>query len=316
MLDSQHVHEIEAARLERRALMAAIAPFQAPSLRRSVSQFASTFLAFLAVNAAMYAALRVSAWLALALAVPAAGLMVRLFIIQHDCGHGSFFRSRRLNDLLGRVCSMITFTPYAFWRRQHANHHACFNNLDRRDPGIDLYSTCATLREYQALPRVRRLLYRIAHHPIVSQLLLPPLVFLVLYRVPFDAPSSWTRERASVYLTNLAIACVLGALVLAFGIWAVVLVQLPIMTITAVVGVWLFTVQHRFEEAQWMRQERWTATQAALEGSSYRSCRACCNGSPATSATTTSITWPRACRTTGCRNATMPRRFSRPRSPR
>jgi len=255
--------------LERRALMAAIAPFQAPSLRRSLWQFGSTFVAFVAVNAAMYASLHVSVWLTLALAIPAGGLTVRLFIVQHDCGHGSFFRSRRANDLLGRFCSVMTFTPYAFWRRQHANHHACFNNLDRRDTGIDLYSTCATLREYQALPPARRLLYRAVRHPIVTQLLLPPIVFLILYRVPFDSPADWKRERASVYLTNFAIACVLGGMMLAFGAWPVVLVQLPTMMVASIVGVWLFSVQHRFEEAHWARQETWNPVQASLEGSSY-----------------------------------------------
>ena len=265
----QPPQEIPSSPLERRTLIAAMAPFQAPSVRRSAWQFASSFLAFLALDAAMYAGMRVSVWLTLALAFPAAGMMVRLFIIQHDCGHGSFFRSRRLNDLLGRVCSAITFTPYAFWRRQHANHHAVFNNLDKREPGLDLYSGCATLQEYQALPRVRRLFYRVSHHPLVAQILVPPLVFLLLYRVPFDAPASWKRERASVYLTNLTIAAILGALVLIFGIWPVVLVQFPILAITSVIGVWLFSVQHRFEEAQWARQEDWDPVQASLAGSSY-----------------------------------------------
>jgi omega-6 fatty acid desaturase (delta-12 desaturase) len=252
-----------------RVLAKAIEPFKAPSLRRSLWQFASTFLAFVAVNAAMYACLHVSVWLTLALAFPAAGLMVRLFIIQHDCGHGSFFHSRRHNDLLGRFCSVITFTPYAFWRRQHANHHASFNNLDRREPGLDLYSSCATLQEYQALPRFRRLVYRVSRHPLVAQILVPPLVFLVLYRVPFEAPASWTRERASVHLTNLAIIGALGALALLLGTWQVLLVQFSIVAITSIIGVWLFTVQHRFEEAQWTRQEHWTPVQASLAGSSY-----------------------------------------------
>ena len=254
---------------QQRALVAAVAPFMAPSLRRSVWQFGSTFLLFILVDAAMYASLRVSAWLCLALAFPAAGLMVRLFIVQHDCGHGSFFRSRRANDMLGRFCSMITFTPYAFWRRQHANHHASFNNLDRRDTGIDIYSTCATLAEYRALSRPRRLLHRIARHPILTQLVLPPLVFMLVYRVPFDAPREWKRERRSDHLTNLAIAAVLASLVAVFGIWSVLLVQMPILVITSVVGVWLFSVQHRFEETQWSRQADWNLVQAALHGSSY-----------------------------------------------
>lgn len=255
---------------DRRALMAATKPFQASSLRRSLEQFGCTFALFIAVVGVMYACLPTLPWLTFALTIPAAGLMVRLFIIQHDCGHGSFFRSRRLNDLLGNFCSAFTFTPYAFWRRQHANHHACFNNLDRRDPGVDIYSTCATLKEYQALPPLRRRLYRVTRHPLITQLLLPPFVFLVLYRVPFDAPkTSWVRERRSVHLTNLAIAGVLGSLMLLFGPWSVLLVQLPILAITSIIGVWLFSVQHRFEETHWARQGAWNATQAALHGSSY-----------------------------------------------
>ena len=189
---------------DRRATMAATKPFRAPDLKRSAWQLGTTFLAYLGTVAVMYLSLNVSAWLTLALAFPAAGLLVRVFIIQHDCGHGSFFPARRLNDLIGRVCGVITFTPYAFWHRQHANHHACFNNLERRESGADVYSTCATLREYSAFQPMRRLLYRVSRHPLVSQFLLPPVVFMLVYRVPFDTPASWTRERASVYLNNPA----------------------------------------------------------------------------------------------------------------
>lgn len=255
--------------LNRRALMAGLLPFQRASVVRSLWQFGSTMLAYLGLNAAMYALVPVSPWLVVALSLPAAGMVVRLFIIQHDCGHGSFFRTRRANDWLGRICSPFTFTPYAFWRRQHANHHACFNNLDRRDTGIDLYSTCATVDEYLAMPPGRRLAYRVSRHPLLTQLLLPPIVFLVIYRIPFDTDPSWGRERRSVLLTDLALLAVLGALVFAFGVWPVVLVQLPIMLLASIVGVWLFSVQHRFEAAQWARQAQWNPVQASLEGSSY-----------------------------------------------
>jgi omega-6 fatty acid desaturase (delta-12 desaturase) len=254
---------------DRRAILAALAPFQEPSFRRSAWQFASTFLAYLVANAAMYAVAPVSAWLAVALALPAGGMVVRLFIIQHDCGHGSFFRSRRMNDALGRFCSVLTFTPYAFWRRQHANHHASFNNLDRRDTGIDLYSTVATVKEYLALSKGRQFLYRIIRHPAVTQILLPPLVFLALYRIPFDAPRNWFRERRSVLMTNLALVVVLGALSLAFGFGTMALVQFPIIVVASIVGVWLFSVQHRFEETLWERQDGWSHVHASLEGSSY-----------------------------------------------
>jgi omega-6 fatty acid desaturase (delta-12 desaturase) len=135
---------------------------------------------------------------------------------------------------------------------------------------MDIYSTCATLREYRALTPARRWLYRVSRHPFLTQLVLPPFVFLALYRVPFDAPrESWRRERASVHRTNVAIACVLGALMVALGPWQVLLVQGAIMVPASIVGVWLFTVQHRFEEALWSRQESWNATDAALNGSSY-----------------------------------------------
>ncbi len=255
---------------ERRRLAAGTRTFQVGSTVRSVSQFASTCGMFLALNALMYVvAERSQPWLVPALALPAACLLVRLFIIQHDCGHGSFFGSRHLNDWVGRFCSIFTMTPYAFWRRQHANHHGCFNNLDRREAGLDLYSTCTTLAEFEALPPRRQLLFRLMHHPLVAQVVVPPLVFLVLYRTPFEAPSSWRRERASVHLTNLALLVVLATLIALVGIRRVALVQLPIIAMTSIIGAWLFTVQHRFEAAQWHRQDSWNLVEAALEGSSY-----------------------------------------------
>ncbi len=260
----------EDKRVERRRLVAGTRAFQSGSPLRSACQLASTVGMFLALNALMYGlAERGEAWLVLALAAPAACLLVRLFIIQHDCGHGSFFRSRRLNDWLGRFCSVFTVTPYAFWRRQHGSHHGCFNNLDRREPGIDLYSTCTTVAEFEALSPRRRTLFRLLHHPLVAQVLVPPFVFLVLYRFPFDAPSSWRRERSSVQATNIVLLVVLATLIFAFGIRRVMLVQLPIIALTSIIGAWLFTVQHRFEAAQWHRQDRWNPVQAALEGSSY-----------------------------------------------
>lgn len=258
-----------AARTSRREEQARLAQFQSPTLGRSLGQIATTLLPYFALVACMYLTLKVSVWLTLALAVPAAGLVVRVFIIQHDCGHGSFFRSRRANELMGRICSVITLTPFANWRRQHAQHHATWNNLDRRDAGADIYSSCLTVAEYRALSPLRRTLYRVTRHPLVTQLLVPPLVFLVLYRVPFDTPRAWRRERISVHGTNIAVASVLGALILLIGVWPVILVQLPIMVIAAIIGVWLFSVQHKFEDALWARQASWNATAASVHGSSY-----------------------------------------------
>jgi omega-6 fatty acid desaturase (delta-12 desaturase) len=253
----------------RRELLGMLAPYQMPILGRSLGQIATTFLPFFALMAAMYVAAHHSAWAGLVLALPAAGLVVRIFIIQHDCGHGAFFRSRAANDWMGRICSVVTLTPYANWRRQHANHHAVWNNLDRRSEGADIYSTCLTVREYQALGGMRRWFYRTVRHPLVAQLLLPPLVFMLLYRLPFDTPRSWRRERFSVWLTNAAIGLLVLSLILLLGAGPVLLVQLPTMTIASIVGVWIFSVQHRFERVLWARQEGWNATSAALYGSSH-----------------------------------------------
>src|SRR5216683_8378931 len=189
---------------------------------------------------------------------------------QHDCGHGSFFRSRWANELIGSLCSLMTLTPYAFWRRQHARHHGSWNNLDRRAAsGLDIYSSCLTVAEYRALGRWRRRLVRLANHPIVANLLLPPLVFVILYRVPFDAAKGWRHERLGVYLTNLALADFIGGLGLAVGYGRVAAVQLPIMVIASIVGVWLFSIQHRFEHAQWMPDASWSFAVASLGGTSY-----------------------------------------------
>jgi omega-6 fatty acid desaturase (delta-12 desaturase) len=250
-------------------LLAAFARFQAPVLGRSLGQLATTFVPFLALMAAMYVAASYSLWASLVLALPAGALIVRIFIIQHDCGHGAFFRNRAANDWLGRVCSLFTMTPYANWRRQHANHHAVWNNLDRRSEGADIYSTCLTLREYSALSPLRRRIYRLVRHPAISLLLLPPLVFMLLYRVPFDTPRTWRRERASVLVTNVALGVVLAGLIWAAGLDEVLLVQLSTMVVASVIGVWIFSVQHRFEDVVWSRQDAWDATSAALYGSSY-----------------------------------------------
>jgi omega-6 fatty acid desaturase (delta-12 desaturase) len=262
--------DLAEAKMERRALLASLAVFQTPSVRHSVGQLVVTAGAYVGLTALMYyATLHHAAWLALLLTIPAAGFVVRLFIIQHDCGHSAYFRSQRMNDVVGWLCSLATFTPYANWRRQHAGHHAVWNNLDQRHVGADIYSACLTVREYAALAPLQQLRYRAARHPLVAQLLLPPLVFLVLYRVPFDTPRAWRRERRSVHLTNLLTGGMLTGLMLLLGIGPVLLVQVPIMVVASIVGVWLFSVQHRFEDSLWARQAQWTPLGASLHGSSW-----------------------------------------------
>ena len=245
------------------------AAFQASVLGKSLAQIATSFGGFFAACAAMYAVKDTSYWLALALAPLAAGFLVRIFIIQHDCGHFAFFRSRRANDAVGFACSLLTLAPYASWRRQHAGHHGAWNDLDRRDSGVDIYSTCLTVAEYLALSPGARRWYRITRHPLVANLLLPPLIFAVLYRLPFDMPRAWRQERRMVHVTSLALVALLGSLGLLLGYSDVVAVQLPVMMLAAIVGVWLFSVQHRGERTLWSRHDAWDSTSAALQSSTY-----------------------------------------------
>lgn len=252
-----------------RELRRLVGAYQDSSAGRSMFQAATTLGAFFVVWAAMYALTDISSWLALAMAPLAAGLLVRIFIIQHDCGHGAFFRSRSLNDGLGFLCSLLTLTPYAAWRRQHAGHHGVWNNLDARQRGADIYSSCLTLDEYLALPRRQRLWFRLSRSPLVANVLVPPFVFALLYRFPFDLPRHWRRERIAVYATNLALVIVFAAAGWLLGFERVAIVHLPIIALGSIVGVWLFTVQHRSEGTVWARRDDWSGVSASLHGSNH-----------------------------------------------
>ena len=254
--------------MDQASLRREVAQFQAPVLHKSVSQLVTSVGGFLATCAAMYAVFDIY-WAALALAPLGAGFLVRIFIIQHDCGHLSFFRSRRTNEIIGFACSLLTLTPYASWRRQHAGHHGVWNDLDRRQSGADIYSSCLTVDEYRALSSRRRWWYRVTRHPLVANLLLPPFIFILLYRVPFDMPKSWRRERWLVHLTSLAIVVALGGLGLVLGYDRVAAVQIPVLVIASIIGVWLFSVQHRSERTLWNRHATWDPTTAALKSSTY-----------------------------------------------
>jgi omega-6 fatty acid desaturase (delta-12 desaturase) len=243
--------------------------FQAPILSKSIVQIVTSFGGFLATCAVMYLANSVSFWLSLALAPLAAGFLVRIFIIQHDCGHMAFFRGRRANDLLGIACSLLTLAPYRSWRRQHAGHHGVWNDLDRRDRGADIYSSCLTVTEYRALAPWRRIWYRTTRHPIVANVLVPPLVFIGLYRFPFDTPKAWRQERRAVFVSNLALVAMVGGLGLLLGFGKVMAVQLPVMVLASTIGVFLFTVQHRGDTVVWARHQDWDSISASLQSSTY-----------------------------------------------
>jgi len=243
--------------------------YQSPILWRAVLQIATSFGGYIACCTAMYLLYPVSYWWTLALAPLAAGFLVRIFIIQHDCGHASFFRSRRATEVVGWACSLFTLTPYTAWRRQHKGHHTIWNHLDRRQSGVDIYSTCLTVAEYDALGVWGKRRYRLARNPLVVNLLLPPFVFLILYRLPFDMPKSWRRERRDVGITNVALLLVYAGLGLAVGFGALAAVQLPVIALGAIAGIGLFSLQHRGETVVWFAGKDWDAANASLQGATY-----------------------------------------------
>ena len=253
-----------AAAMQRRSVA-----YQLPRITSSLFQLVTTFGLFFAACALMHVGVDHGLWFVLLLLPIAALALVRVFIIQHDCGHGSFFRRRWANHLTGVVCSLVTLTPYASWRRQHAGHHLVWNNLDARDRGVDIYSSTVTVDEYLAYSRPRQNWYRVTRNPIIANLLLPPLIFLFLYRFPFDAPKAWSVERAGVHGTNAAIAIIVLGLCFALGFAEVGLVQLPVIALASIVGVWLFSIQHRFEHTLWTCHQRWDYAEAAVRGASY-----------------------------------------------
>lgn len=247
-------------------LAARLKAFAVPDVRRSIAQLSVTVLGFGALWGAAWLALDVGYWLTLLLSVPTAGFLIRLFVLQHDCGHGSFFRSRRANDVVGRALGVLTLTPYAHWRAAHAAHHATSGNLDRRGVG-DI--TILTVREYRALSPWRRLAYRLYRHPIVLFALIPTFLFVVLRRLPIGGALRWPAALVSVLGNNLALAALIGAMVVAVGPIDFLLVQLPITAVASTIGVWLFFVQHQFKHQAWFQEDEWSFEAAALGGSSH-----------------------------------------------
>ena len=241
-----------------------VAPYEEPSAWKAIWQIVNTLGPYVLLWVLMYRSQAISWWLTLFLAALGGGLLVRVFVIFHDCGHGSFFPSRLANDLTGAVAGLLTFTPYYSWRREHSLHHATAGDLDRRGTG-DVWTM--TVREYLESPRWKRSAYRFVRNPLVLFALVP--VFLFVVRQRFPKAAAGTRERRSVWWMNLAILGLAAALIRVFGFVPYLLIQLTIMTVAGGVGVWLFYVQHQFEDAYWERSEDWDYTAAALQGSSF-----------------------------------------------
>ena len=243
-----------------------LAPFRKSSYRIALWQLGSTMVMFIGAVWAMGLSLSVGYWLTLLLAIPTGGLLVRLFIFQHDCGHGSFFHSRRANRTVGMLLGVLTFTPYEDWRYAHALHHASHGDLDRRGNG-DVRTL--TIAEYQSKSWWGKLGYRLYRHPLVMFGVFPTLLFLIRFRTALGIEKHLKRQRRSVWWNNLGIAAAIALGVWLAGVWTLVLVWLPIIIVAATVGVWMFYVQHQFDPAYWEHHEQWSRLDAALKGSSY-----------------------------------------------
>ena len=241
-----------------------VARYQKPSVARSVWQIVNTVVPYIGIWALMYVTVQISWWLTIPLAILAGGFMVRMFIIFHDCGHSAYFKSQKANHFVGAITGVLTFTPYYHWRWEHAIHHSSSGDLDRRGTG-DVWTM--TVQEYLESSRWRKFSYRLARNPFILFVLAPLALFLVLQRVPkFRAP---TRERYSVYWTNLALGAMAAGLIWIFGLKAYLIIQITVLMAAGSAGVWLFYVQHQFEGVYWERADDWDYAQAALQGSSF-----------------------------------------------
>ena len=261
------MHERQARAMTASDWASAVKPYRKADAHRALFELAVTFPPFAALWTAMMFAMRHGlVWMSLALAPLAAALLVRMFMIQHDCGHGAFLPGKLANDWLGRAIGVLTLTPYDYWRRSHAIHHATSGNLDRRGIGE---IKVMTVREYRALTWSRRFLYRLYRHPLVLFGIGPSFTFLIESRLPSGATNKGAMPWLSTMSTNAGAAIAAGLLIWWAGLVPFLAVHLPIVVIAATAGVWLFYVQHQFETTSWDRETDWNRADGALAGSSH-----------------------------------------------
>ncbi|PDT31401.1 fatty acid desaturase [Rhizobium sp. L9] len=249
-----------------KACLKILSGYRQPTVSRSFYELAVTLVPFVLLWAAAWLAVHLGYWIGMILVVPAAGFLLRLFMLQHDCGHGSFFGRRRWDDWTGRVIGVLTLTPYDYWRRAHAEHHASAGNLDERGVG-DI--TTLTVEEYHALTPRGKLGYRLYRHPMVMFGIGPAFLFLFKQRLPFGMMRSGVLPWLSTMATNIAVAVLAALLIWAIGLVPFLLVHLPIVLLAGSAGVWLFYVQHQFEDTYWSRPPEWTFPHAAMHGASH-----------------------------------------------
>jgi acyl-lipid omega-6 desaturase (Delta-12 desaturase) len=249
-----------------RELKRVLAEHRGSSISSAVWQLATTLVLFVIGWACMWACLPYGYWISLLIAVPTSGMLMRLFVLQHDCGHGAMFASTKVNRLVGVALSALTLTPYQCWRRQHAQHHATNGQLDHRGVG-DV--TMHTLEEYRALSTRDRWIYRIYRHPLILFGIGPLLYFGIYQRLPGRVPKDWPRERMSIHGTNLLLAVVFAAMAWLVGPLVFVKLHLPVLAMAASAGSWLFFVQHQFNPSYWEHDDDWDYHRAAIDGSSF-----------------------------------------------
>ena len=243
-----------------------LAAYREPDDRRAVFEIAITLIPFIASWFVIVALMKIHIALGFLAMIPAAGFLLRLFILQHDCGHDALFSSTRANNWVGRFLGLLTLTPYDYWRQAHAVHHATSGNLDRR--GMGEIGTL-TVEEYNALSKGGQFKYRFSRHPAVLFLIGPAWLFLLQQRFLIGGVNKGKRPWISVFGTNLGIA-ILSAGVIYYTGWKMFLmIEVPMIIMAGAVGIWLFYVQHQFEEAHWSRKPDWKHEDAALHGSSY-----------------------------------------------
>lgn len=235
-----------------------------PSLGRSIWQITNTFIPYIGLWILIVYSLSVSFWLTAFLIILAAGFLVRLFIIFHDCGHGSYFKSQKINRMVGMFFGILAFTPYDKWHNQHMKHHGTVGNLDKRGVG-DVWTM--TKEEYQASNKSRRLKYRIYRHPLIMFGIGSLYVFLIQNRL--TRKEMTRKEKLNVYFTNAALLFIVVAMSLTIGFGTFVIIQLSILYIAAISGLWLFYLQHQYEDVSWFRTKDWNYRTVAMEGSSF-----------------------------------------------
>lgn len=243
-----------------------LAKYREPSTRRSIFELLVTLVPFTLLWVLAWASMSISYWLTFGIAILNGFFLVRIFCIQHDCGHASFFHSRKAQDWVGRCLGVLTLTPYDVWRRTHSIHHAQHGNLDQRGIGDVMTLTVA---EYRARSHVGRLMYRLYRHPLVLFGLGPTYLFLLQNRLPLGLMQSGRRYWISAMGTNVMIALILAVMIWLGGPMPVLLIYLPTVVVAATIGVWLFYVQHQFEETHWAEADAWQLHEAALAGSSH-----------------------------------------------